>query len=88
MLGTAGAVQCVWCMTSLHVQGWSWSDEEWTVDTQGIADDAVDINGWSYAVNFGHLNMPPKAGSGKYRKVGFCLHLVHVVTALLWLPCM
>ena len=53
----------------LDLQGWSWVEEEWSIDTQGIADDAVDVNGWSYAVNFGHLRIPPAAGSGKYRKV-------------------
>lgn len=40
------------------------------VDTQGIADDAVDVDGWSYATDFGWLHMPPAAGSGKFRKVG------------------
>lgn len=51
------------------LQGWSWVEEGWVVDTQGIADDAVDVDGWSYATDFGWLHMPPAAGSGKFRKV-------------------
>lgn len=39
------------------------------VDTQGIADDAVDVEGWSYATDFGWLHMPPAAGAGKFRRV-------------------
>ena len=76
----------------LNMQGWSWVEEEWSIDTQGIADDAVDVNGWSYAVGFSHLKMPPAAGSGKYRKVSSMLSLtaccVYSRSAALRLPCM
>lgn len=55
------------------------------VDTQGIADDAVDVDGWSYATDFGWLHMPPAAGSGKFRKVsptdGANACLLHNLTA-------
>lgn len=61
--GSSIVMQCT-CM-----QGWSWVEQEWVTDTQGIADDAVDINGWSYARDFHKLTMPPAANSGKYRKV-------------------
>ena len=60
----------VWCsQTQLALQGWSWVEEGWVVDTQGIADDAVDQDGWSYATDFGWLRMPPAPNSGKFRKV-------------------
>lgn len=57
-----------------HLQEWSWVEEGWIVDTQGIADDAVDIEGWSYARDFSGLRMPPAPGAGKFRKVK---HLSH-----------
>ena len=55
------------------MQGWSWVEEGWVVDTQGIADDAVDLDGWSYATDFGWLRMPPSANSGKFRKVSLSM---------------
>lgn len=45
------------------------------VDTQGIADDAVDVEGWSYATDFGWLHMPPAAGAGKFRRVRLAMSL-------------
>lgn len=68
------------------MQGWSWVEEGWVVDTQGIADDAVDVDGWSYATDFGWLRMPPSANSGKFRKVRLsisCILLVQVIST--WL---
>ena len=44
-------------------------EEGWVVDTQGIADDAVDVDGWSYATDFGWLRIPPAPNAGKFRKV-------------------
>ena len=51
------------------VQGWSWVEEGWVVDHQGIADDAVDADGWSYATDFSWLRMPPAPNSGHRSKV-------------------
>lgn len=48
------------------------------VDTQGIADDAVDVEGWSYATDFGWLHMPPAAGAGKFRRVRL----------IMWMDCL
>lgn len=62
------------------MQGWSWVEEGWVVDTQGIADDAVDVDGWSYATDFGWLHMPPAAGSGRFRKVGLSVRTEHLLT--------
>lgn len=39
------------------------------VDHQGIADDAVDADGWSYATDFSWLRMPPAPNSGHRSKV-------------------
>ncbi|DBA72823.1 TPA: hypothetical protein ACH3X2_010208 [Trebouxia sp. C0005] len=50
-------------------KGWSWVEEGWVVDHQGIADDAVDADGWSYATDFSWLRMPPAPNSGHRSKV-------------------
>ncbi len=48
------------------------------VDHQGIADDAVDADGWSYATDFSWLRMPPAPNSGHRSKV--------TITHILCLP--
>ena len=50
-------------------QGWCWEDDDWHIDMTGLASQAVDEDGWSYAVDFGWLQLPPASGSGRYRKV-------------------
>ena len=61
------------------------------VDTQGIADDAVDVDGWSYATDFGWLHMPPAAGSGRFRKVELTVKSDHLpptcITFTAKVPC-
>ena len=51
------------------LQGWCWEDDDWHIDMTGQETHAVDSEGWSYAVDFGWLTLPPTAGSGRYRKV-------------------
>lgn len=53
-------------------QGWKWEDEDWHVDMAGASETSVDADGWSYAVDFPWLRLPPLPGSGRQRKV-YCL---------------
>lgn len=61
---------------SACLQGWSWVEEGWVVDHQGIADNAVDADGWSYATDFSWLRIPPAPNAGhrsKVRLLGCCV---------------
>ena len=51
----------VWC----DVQGFTWLEGKWHVDLSGRSAEAVDADGWSYAVDFPWLSMPPIPGSGR-----------------------
>ena len=61
---------CLW-------QGWTWEDEDWRVDLGGAGESAVDADGWSYAVDFPWLRLPPAPGSGRQRKVHYFLCQQH-----------
>ncbi|KAK9843301.1 hypothetical protein WJX74_010063 [Apatococcus lobatus] len=50
-------------------EGWQWEDEDWRVDLAGASESAVDADGWSYAVDFPWLRLPPTQGSGRQRKM-------------------
>ena len=51
------------------MQGWKWEDEDWHIDRSSAFEEAVDADGWSYAVDFPWLRLPPAPGSGRQRKV-------------------
>ena len=63
--------------THAMLQGWCWEDDDWHIDMTGLASHAVDEEGWSYAVDFGWLQLPPAPGSGRYRKARPAPGLVH-----------
>lgn len=46
-------------------QGFTWLEEKWHVDLSGQSAEAVDTDGWSFAVDFPWLRMPPIPGSGR-----------------------
>ena len=50
-------------------QGWEWVEDSWQVDMSLLAEEAVDEDGWAYAVDFRGWEWPPKPGAGKFRKV-------------------
>ena len=50
-------------------QGWRWEEGEWRIDRSGAYEDAIDADGWSYAVDFPWLRLPPAPGTGRQRKV-------------------
>lgn len=47
------------------LQGFTWLEEKWHVDLSGQSAEAVSTDGWSYAVDFPWLKMPPIPGSGR-----------------------
>ena len=51
--------------TLLCAQGFTWLEEKWHVDLSGQSAAAVDADGWTYAVDFPWLSMPPNPGSGR-----------------------
>lgn len=58
-------------LTSLPcLQDWEWVEEGWQIDMTGLLENAVDEEGWTYAVDFAWMNWPPGPGSGRFRKVG------------------
>ncbi|CAD7699821.1 unnamed protein product [Ostreobium quekettii] len=46
-------------------EGWCWEEPEWEVDMNGRDSQAVDEDGWMYAVQFSGLVFPPSPGNGK-----------------------
>ncbi|KAK9856447.1 hypothetical protein WJX84_002649, partial [Apatococcus fuscideae] len=50
-------------------EGWKWEDEDWHIDRSSAFEEAVDADGWSYAVDFPWLRLPPAPGSGRQRKM-------------------
>lgn len=51
--------------------GYEWEEEKWHVDLSGLGAAAVDSEGWSYAVDFNWLMMPPPPGSGRKQVTHF-----------------
>ncbi|KAK9817772.1 hypothetical protein WJX72_002011 [[Myrmecia] bisecta] len=45
--------------------GWRWVEDDWQIDMTGLVDSSVDEEGWTYAVDFNWLRMPPASGAGK-----------------------
>eukprot|EP00884_Botryococcus_braunii_P007808 jgi/Botrbrau1/17028/Bobra.49_2s0084.1 len=48
-------------------KGWVWLEEDWAIDISGLAEGAVDEEGWTYAVDFNWVSWPPPSGSGTPR---------------------
>jgi Integral peroxisomal membrane peroxin len=46
-------------------RGWKWLDEEWTVDLEGLQDEACDAEGWCYGMDFSWMEWPPAPGMGR-----------------------
>ncbi|GFR46751.1 hypothetical protein Agub_g8376, partial [Astrephomene gubernaculifera] len=46
-------------------RGWRWLEEEWQVDLEGLEVEAVDADGWTYALDFYLLRYPPPPQGGK-----------------------
>ena len=51
------------------IQDWEWVEEGWQIDMTGLLENAVDEEGWTYAVDFAWITWPPGPGSGRFRKV-------------------
>ncbi|KXZ54073.1 hypothetical protein GPECTOR_5g18 [Gonium pectorale] len=45
--------------------GWRWVEDEWQIDVEGIEQEAVDADGWTYALDFYLLKYPPPPQGGK-----------------------
>ncbi|GIL48686.1 hypothetical protein Vafri_5151 [Volvox africanus] len=45
--------------------GWRWLEDDWQVDLEGLDVEAVDNDGWTYALDFYLLKYPPPAQGGK-----------------------
>eukprot|EP00198_Chlamydomonas_reinhardtii_P012175 XP_001701512.1 predicted protein [Chlamydomonas reinhardtii] len=45
--------------------GWRWVEDEWQIDLDGTEVEAVDGDGWSYALDFYLLKYPPPPQAGK-----------------------
>ncbi|MEW5308868.1 MAG: hypothetical protein WDW38_000793 [Sanguina aurantia] len=45
--------------------GWKWAEENWEIDMDGYDTEAVDAEGWTYALDFSYLRHPPPMQSGK-----------------------
>jgi len=45
--------------------GYRWLEDEWQLDLEGMDQEAVDENGWSYALDFNYLKYPHPPGGGK-----------------------
>ncbi|EFJ42345.1 hypothetical protein VOLCADRAFT_97625 [Volvox carteri f. nagariensis] len=46
-------------------RGWRWMEEDWQVDLEGLDIEAVDADGWTYALDFYLLKYPPPPQGGK-----------------------
>lgn len=46
-------------------RGWKWLEEGWEIDLEGYDQEAVDAEGWTYALDFYLLKYPPNQGNGK-----------------------
>ncbi|GAX75890.1 hypothetical protein CEUSTIGMA_g3333.t1 [Chlamydomonas eustigma] len=42
--------------------GWAWLEEQWELDMSGIEEDAIDKEGWYYALDFNYLIRRPASG--------------------------
>lgn len=45
--------------------GWKWAEENWEIDMDGYDMEAVDAEGWTYALDFTFLVHPPPMRTGK-----------------------
>ena len=45
--------------------GWAWAESEWKVDMTGLECEGVDMEGWTYGMDFTWLLWPPQPGMGR-----------------------
>ena len=64
-------------------QGFTWLEEKWHVDVSGQSAAAVDMDGWTYAVDFPWLKMPPLPGMGRKCVVQYLLRSLCSYTCVL-----
>ncbi|KAG2431841.1 hypothetical protein HXX76_009334 [Chlamydomonas incerta] len=61
-----GTASMVWeQVVPLLPVGWRWVEDEWQIDLDGTEVEAVDGDGWSYALDFYLLKYPPPPQAGK-----------------------